>query len=230
MTRPPLVVFDLDGTLLDTAADLIGAVNHLMAEEGLPPLDPNAHKVTVSRGGKAMVAAGLEAAGVTVDDAALEALTERFVDLYIRHVADETQPFPGTLDALDRLEQAGIRLAVCTNKRHVLAIELFEKLDLLSRFAAICGGDSFAVRKPDPGHILKTIEAAGGDPATSVMVGDSYADIDAAKAAGVPVIGVSFGYTDIPVRDLGADAVIDHYDELCDTLARLSPAMAARLG
>ncbi len=224
----PLVIFDLDGTLLDTASDLIGAVNRVLADEGLPPMDGARHRPTVGKGGRAMVAAGLADAGVTVDDARLDALTERFVDYYIRHVADETQPFPGMVAALDRLAGCGVALAVCTNKREVLAIELLEKMDLLPRFAAVVGGDSLDVRKPHPGHILGTIRAAGGRSESAVMIGDSAADIDAARAAGVKVVGVSFGYTDVPVSELGADAVIDHYDDLVGALAALSPALAAR--
>ncbi|ODN70579.1 HAD-IA family hydrolase [Methylobrevis pamukkalensis] len=228
MTQP-LVIFDLDGTLLDTASDLIGAVNRVMAEEGLPPIDPVTYRATVGKGGRAMVSAALGAAGVEAEVRLLDRLTERFIDQYIRHVAEHTRPFPGAMDALDRLTAADVRLAVCTNKREVLAIELFEKLEILERFVVICGGDTFPVRKPDPQHILGTIEAAGGDPATTIMVGDSAADIDAARAAGVKVVAVTFGYTDIHVSELGADVVIDHFDDLLPALAALSPALADKL-
>ncbi|MBH0236593.1 phosphoglycolate phosphatase [Methylobrevis albus] len=230
-TGAPVVVFDLDGTLLDTAHDLIGAVNRVMAEEGLPPIEVDPHRVTVGRGGRAMVAAALAAAEVPHDEERLDRLTLRFVELYMDNVADRTVPFPNVEAALDRLAAAGIVLAVCTNKRVGLAEALFAAIGWTDRFAAVCGGDSFDVRKPEPGHILLTIAAAGGDPAAAVMVGDSAADIDAARAAGIPVVGVTFGYTPTPVRDLGPDAVIDDFADLWPALLEIAPpALAARLG
>ena len=215
------VVFDLDGTLLDTAPDLIAAVNHVVVAAGGSAAPPELLRPAVSFGGREMIRAALRHAGLGCDDAAVDAAFPAFIDRYSSHMAVHTAPFPGLLDQLDRFGSAGIAMAVCTNKLEGLTTPLLEALDLSSHFKAVAGRDTFPVHKPDPRHLLGTISRAGGAPTRAVMIGDSLTDIRTAKSAGVPVIGVTFGYTDVPVTELGCDAVISHYDQLPDALAEL---------
>ncbi len=213
----PLIVFDLDGTLLDTAPDLLHALNVVLAEEGLPALERSAVRYNFGHGARALIVEGLRLHGRDVAVDRLDGLTNRFLEVYAAEPAARTQPFPGLDGALDRLSAAGFRFAVCTNKRAALAVPVLAAVGLAERFDAVIGGDSLPVRKPHPDHLLGTIAAAGGEPARTVMIGDSDADVAAARGAGVPVIAVSFGYTE-DVAALQPDAVIDHFDELVDEL------------
>jgi 2-phosphoglycolate phosphatase, prokaryotic len=212
------IVFDLDGTLVDTAPDLIASLNHTITAAGLEPVGYEDITHLVGQGAKVMIERAFRLREVPLDEGELPALLDRFIGHYLDHMPGESQPFPGLVAALDRLRAASYRLAVCTNKMEKLAVPLIEKLGLTSRFAAIAGGDTFAVRKPDGGHIISTVEKAGGNPANAVMVGDSINDVLAAKNAGIPSIAVPFGYTDIPVDMLGADRIITHFDELTPEL------------
>jgi phosphoglycolate phosphatase len=214
-----VIAFDLDGTLVDTAPDLIGVLNVILAEHGHAGLPLEASRWLVGRGARVMLERGFAAAGELLAPDRLDALFARFIALYRARIADESRPFPGVAEALDHLAGAGARLAVCTNKPTGLSRALLDALDLSSRFAAIVGPDLAGAAKPDPRHLAYAVEAAGGGRA--LMVGDSAADVGAARAAGAPVVAVSFGYTDIPALDLGADQVIDHFAEL--------PAAARRL-
>lgn len=218
----PVAVFDLDGTLVDSAPDLLAALNAAMAQAGYAALPPETALGTVGHGAKAMIEAALAAIGVEPTPARVQPMHRHFLEHYEANIAVGTRPFPGVLDALDRLAADGALLAVCTNKFEGLSVRLLEELDMIGRFAAIVGADTLGVRKPDPGHLTGTIARAGGDPRRAVMVGDSRADIDAAKAAGVPVIAVDFGYTTVPVAELGPDHVISTY-------AALYPLAAAHL-
>jgi phosphoglycolate phosphatase len=226
----PLLVFDLDGTLLDTAPDLLGALNAVLAEEGLPAADRATLARRFGHGARALIVEGFRAAGAAADDNRLDRLTERFIVHYTGRIAAQTRPFPGAVEAMDRLEALGVRFAVCTNKRAGMATPLLEALGLAHRFAAIVGGDSLPTRKPDPGHLIGTVAAAGGDLAASVLVGDSDADVFAARGAGVPVIGVTFGYSPDPMDVLRPDAAIDSFAELDAALSRISGAFAAVIG
>jgi phosphoglycolate phosphatase len=219
--RGATIAFDLDGTLVDTAPDLIGALNVVLAECGLPALPLEAARIVAGRGARAMVARGFEAEGLTVPPEREPALFDRFIEIYVGRIARESRPFPGVVAALDALEDAGARLAVCTNKRSDLTRMLLDALDLTPRFAAIVGPDTAGFFKPDPRHLLKTIEAAGGRPDRALMVGDAVTDREAAAAAGMPVVLVSFGYSDPPAAALAPDALIDHFDELPATVRRL---------
>ncbi|QGM97826.1 HAD family hydrolase [Methylocystis parvus] len=212
--RAPILVFDLDGTLADTARDLIATLNALLAREGLPLVAPSAARSLVGAGARALVERGFAIDGAPLAPERVDPLVRDFLDHYEAHIADETMLFPGALAALDRFASAGFRLAVCTNKPEPLARLLLEKLDAADRFAAICGRGTFPMHKPDPRTLALTIEAAGGDPRRAVMVGDSKTDVDTAKNAGTPVVAVDFGYTDIPVAELAPDRVISHFDEL----------------
>jgi phosphoglycolate phosphatase len=211
---PPIVVFDLDGTLADTAHDLIATLNVVLAREKLPPIPLEQAKDLLGAGAKALIERGFATSRAELTTAKLQELFDFFLEHYAKNIAVHSVLFPGVLEAMSALESQGFKLAVCTNKMEAHAIELLKVLGIHHRFALISGKDTFEMSKPDPRHITETIRLAGGDPSRAVMVGDSHADIDAAKAALIPVVGVTFGYTNIHVRDLGADAVIDHFDDL----------------
>jgi phosphoglycolate phosphatase len=215
------VAFDLDGTLIETAPDLIGTLNRLLVQHDLPavPLDSARH--LIGRGALALLRRGFEAAGAEWDESASPDLLQAFLADYLEHIADHSTAYPGSIEALDALAARGAILCVATNKPTDLAVALFRVLGLEGRFASICGPQSVSARKPDAAHIREAVLQAGGDPAKAVMVGDSITDLDAARATGVPCILTSFGYTDTPADDLGADAVIAHFDELPAVIERL---------
>lgn len=210
----PTVLFDLDGTLLSTATDLLASLNFIMAREGLRPLDAREVGHQFGQGARAMIIHGYGLNEAQVEASRLDDLTELFVEHYAENMPGETTLFPGLADALDRLDTAGMRLAVCTNKREDLALRLLGGLGILSRFKAVGGGDSFPFRKPQGQHLVMTVERAGGDPARAVMIGDSSSDILGARDAGIPSIAVPFGYTDQPVASFGPDLIIEDYAEL----------------
>lgn len=218
----PLIVFDLDGTLIDTAPDLIDTLNVLFAREGLPAVPYDTARKLIGGGARVMIARGLEAEGRIAAPADLERMFAEFIAHYSEHVADRSQPFPGLTDALDALEADGFRFAVCTNKLENLSLRLLDALKLTGRFAAICGQDTFGIQKPDPEVLRKTIAAAGGDASRAIMVGDSITDIRTARAAGVPVVAVDFGYTERPVTELGPDRIISQFAELPAAVADFS--------
>ncbi len=180
----------------------------------------------IGAGARALIERGLAAARREVTPARLDELHRQFLTHYNEHICVLTELFPGVVAALDRLEAAGFRLAVCTNKYEDFSVRLLEALGVADRFAAICGRDTFPHYKPDPRHLTMTIEKAGGDPGRAVMVGDSLSDVAAAKAAGVPVVAATFGYSDVPVEDLGPDRIIDHFDELFPAVQSLVAAEA----
>lgn len=222
------LVFDLDGTLIDTAPDLIRATNHVLGQAGLPAVPGAEIRPYVSFGARRMIERGLELNGIIRPAADVDGLFEQFIAFYAGNIAAESQPYPSLRRTLDELVCAGATLAVCTNKREDLSRQLLSELGMTQHFAAICGRDTFPVCKPHPDHLTGTIGKAGGDPRNAVMVGDSNTDVSTANAAGIPVIGVTFGYTDVPMRQLNADAVIDHYDEFPAALAAIlarSPAV-----
>lgn len=223
---PATVVFDLDGTLVDTAPDLCAALNHALAALGRPGVPAEDVRHMVGHGARKLLERGLATSGEASTET-IEAGVPHFLDYYAAHIADGSRPFNGVESALDALAAAGARLAICTNKPVALSVALVSALGWEGRFAANLGFDSVPRPKPDAGHVLAAIAAAGGDPATTVFVGDSITDTTAAKAAGVPVVAVSFGFSDRPATELGADAVIDHYDALLPALRDLMRASAA---
>jgi phosphoglycolate phosphatase len=218
------IVFDLDGTLIDTAPDLIDTLNVIFAREGLPPVPYETARTLIGGGARAMIARGIEAEGRTVAPAELERLFQDFLAHYSEHVADRSRPFPGLTGALDALTANGSRLAVCTNKLEYLSVLLLKQLGLAQRFAVICGQDTFGVQKPDPEVLRRTIAAAGGTLRKAIMIGDSLTDIRTARAAGIPVIAVDFGYTDRPVSEFGPDRIISRFAELPSAVAELFAA------
>ncbi|MBX4867749.1 phosphoglycolate phosphatase [Rhizobium bangladeshense] len=214
----PLVVFDLDGTLLDTHTDLVESLNHTIAALGLEPVTYDDLTHLVGQGARVMIERACRLRGHPLSADTLPPLVERFVAHYAGNMPGHTQPYPGLIAAMDLLKSGGYRLAVCTNKMESLARGLLEKLGLTGYFDAITGGDTFEYRKPDARHLTSTIERAGGDVSRTVMVGDSINDIAVAKNAGVPSIAVPFGYSDVPVNTLGPDHIITHFDELTTEL------------
>jgi phosphoglycolate phosphatase len=208
------IAFDLDGTLVDTAPDLLRVLNLVLADEGLAATTLVHMRPLIGHGARVALERAAAAQGVRFAAPQLDTLTERFVALYRKGIALESRPFPGVAEALEDLAAAGARLCVCTNKRSELSVMLLEALGLARRFRAIVGADAVPARKPHPDHLRAAIAAAGGQVERALMVGDSAADANAARAAGVPVATTRFGYSDVGVEELGADAVFEHYDAL----------------
>jgi len=208
------LVFDLDGTLVDTAPDLIAATNHVLEYVRVPPVDVNNLRPWIGQGAKYMIEMAIGPAHANLTDEERDRLLERYLAFYAENIAEASQPFEGAVAALEHFQAAGARLAVCTNKMERMSKSLLAELDLARYFAVIAGRDTFDAFKPNPKHLLDTIRTAGGDAERAIMIGDTGVDIATARAARVPVIAVSFGYTDTPVHEFSPDAVIDHYRDL----------------
>jgi phosphoglycolate phosphatase len=221
------IIFDLDGTLVDTAPDLIATLNAILGAEGLPAVPDDEARGLIGQGARRMLERGLATAGRNGAD--LDRLFRDFIAYYADHIADRSRPFPGVEVALDTLAARGCTFAVCTNKLESLSVRLLTSLGLAGRFVTICGQDTFGVHKPHPEALLGTLHRAGGSLDSAVMVGDSLTDIATAKAAMMPVVAVDFGYTDVPVKDLGPDKVISHYRHLPDAVEMLLAA-GSRVG
>jgi phosphoglycolate phosphatase len=220
----PLLVFDLDGTLVDTAPDLVATLNVVFTRESLSPLPYDTARKLIGGGVRAMIVRGMEAEGRVVNPELIERLFGEFLEHYSAHIADRSRPFPGVIEARDALAARGHRFAVCTNKLESLSLLLLRELSLVDRFAVICGQDTFGIQKPDPEILRRTIAAAGGDPDAAIMIGDSATDIRTAQGAGVPVIAVDFGYSEKPVGTFGPDRIISRFADLPDSVASLVSA------
>jgi phosphoglycolate phosphatase len=229
------IIFDLDGTLVDTAPDLIATLNVILGREGLPAVPEDEARTLIGHGARRMLERGLALGRPTLggstfarqdggDSARIDRLYREFIEHYSVHLADHSRPYPGVEAALDVLARRGCTFAVCTNKLERLSQRLLTSLGLANRFVAICGQDTFGVLKPDPEALLGTLRRAGGTLDRAVMVGDSLTDIATAKAALMPVVAVDFGYTEVPVKDLGPDRIISHYNHLPDAVAMLLQA------
>ena len=218
------VVFDLDGTLIDSAPDLRTAVNRMLAEKGRRGLDLGAVTAMVGDGVHKLVERALAATGDGAPAAGeIARATRRFIGLYEGHGAVLTRAYAGAVEALKCLRDEGYALGICTNKPHGATCEILAALDLEGYFSAVLGGDSLdGVRKPDPRHLLAAVERLGATRENAVMVGDNENDVAAARGAGIPMIAVAFGYAKVPVAELGADAVIGHFDELPEAIRRLA--------
>lgn len=216
-----IVGFDLDGTLLDTSGDLGHALNHALALAGRPPVPLSETARHVGGGSSQMLRSALMASG-GVDEAAFDGLQEALVDFYAQNIARHTAFFPGGAAMLDALDARGVKLAIATNKKEALAVRLFQELGLLHRFACVIGGDTLGPgrAKPKPDMLHEMVRRCGGG--TAAFVGDTTFDVGAARAAGLPVVAVRFGFNDLPAHALGADAVIDHFDELVPALEHLA--------
>lgn len=222
--RDLTLVFDLDGTLVDTAPDLVASTNHVLDHLGLPRVTEDTLRPYVGHGARHMIEKAVGPAAEAMSAAQHEALLKRYLDFYGDHIADASRPFDGIVPLLDKFKAEGVRLAVCTNKIERMSRLLLDALDLSRYFDAVAGRDTLGAAKPHPDALLGTIRLAAGDRARAIMIGDSGVDVATAKAAGVPVIGVSFGYTETPVREFGPDAVIDHFSELEPAIAQVLPA------
>lgn len=222
------IVFDLDGTLVDTAPDLIDRLNLLFKREGVAPIAFDEARPLIGRGVKALIERSLQRQGARRSIEEIARLCEDYLGDYADHIADRSRPFPGLEGALDALERRGCRFAVCTNKLESLSVRLLDALGLTDRFAVICGQDTFGVQKPDPAILHRTIAAARGDVSAAVMVGDSETDIATARAAGLPVIAVDFGYTEAPIANLAPDRIISHFDMLPVAIDDLFPGSSVQ--
>jgi phosphoglycolate phosphatase len=220
---PAVVAFDLDGTLVDTAPDLVAALNHALARLGVAAVPAHDVRAMVGHGARRLVERGLAAAGVA-DAALIDQGVAHFLDHYRANIAVGSRPFDGVERALDSLSARGARLAICTNKPEALTLALLGALGWQGRFAAVLGADSRPWRKPDPRHLTDTLEAAGSHAGDAVYVGDSLTDSLAASAAGVPFVLVGHGYSAEPLAAVPADARIDHFDALEPVVAALLQA------
>jgi phosphoglycolate phosphatase len=225
-----VIAFDLDGTLVDTAPDLIGTLNVLLRDEGLPAQPLNESRPFIGRGARWLIERGFEAAGQHLHPARAQALFDRFIPLYREHIADESRPFPGCEAALDALRADGAKLVVCTNKYTDLSVALLEAVGIADRFEAVIGADSTPAIKPDPRHLQAAVDAVGGDITRAILVGDAATDAGAARAAKAGLILVSFGYTEIPAADLNPDILIHSFDELPQACVRLLSACGVEAG
>ena len=215
------VVLDLDGTLVDTAPDLVATLNAVLARAGRDQLALERMRALVSGGARGLMRTGFALTGAPVDDDEIEALVPDFLAIYDARLCDASRPYPGVAATLAAFRRRGIRLGVCTNKPHGMAERLLGRLDLLRPFDALLGGDSIEVRKPHPRHIEATLDALGCPAARAVMVGDSVADVEAARGAGVPVILAGYGYGIESARAAGADGEIDAFADLPRAIAAL---------
>jgi phosphoglycolate phosphatase len=225
--NPWTIVFDLDGTLVDTAPDLLVALNRALEGAGFDPVSIQVLRPAMSYGARRMVELGLAAQPADKQQAMcgsgqIDALTQVLLAHYKNNYAMESRLYPHVREVLQALTDEGAIIAVCTNKSEDLSRQLLKTLDLTHYFSAICGKETFAVSKPHPDHLIKTVEAASGRINWSVMIGDSDVDIKTALAAQVPVIGVSHGYSPLPLETYGPDIVINHFGEFFEALDSLT--------
>ena len=218
-----LIVFDLDGTLVDTAPDLIDTLNVILARHDVQAIGFDDARAMIGAGVKPLLQRALTSHGIHLPADTIDVLYDEYLQLYAAHIADRSRPFPGLEQALDALAAEGCRFAVCTNKLEWLSVRLLDALGLAERFSAICGQDTFSMRKPDPEMLRLTIMRAGGSLRQAVMVGDSMTDVVTARSAAVPVVAVDFGYTETPPAQLGADRLISHFDALPAAVQSLVP-------
>lgn len=224
----PTIVFDLDGTLVDSAPDLIDTLNFILRGEGITPLPFELARPMIGHGARVLLERGFDALGRTCAPADMDRMFKAYIEHYAGRIAQLTRPYPGLEAALDKLTAQGYGLAVCTNKLEWLSVKLLDTLGLTPRFAAICGQDSFGMAKPDPEILRRTITKAGGDPRNAVMVGDSETDVRTAQAAGIPVVAVDFGYPDGGLAALKPDRTVSHFDALPDAVFDLLRVAKAR--
>jgi phosphoglycolate phosphatase len=222
------IVFDLDGTLVDTAPDLAEATNYVLSTLGLDRINELEIRPFVGHGALAMIDGAVKAHGRKLSERELHDLFEVFLVYYSAHIADYSAPYPHVIAALDGLRAEGATLAVCTNKMEKQAHAVLKAMKLDGYFAAVTGRDSLGAYKPDPRHLTETIALAGGNQKSSIMIGDSETDIRTAKAASVPIVAVSFGYSVDPVASFGPDTIIDDYRDLRAALDRVTEASVSR--
>lgn len=221
-TWPRAAIWDLDGTLIDSAPDLANILNQLLLQDGIPPLCTKSVVGMVGAGARKLVERGYRAAGSPLAERNLDSRFEHFVRLYSETPVDTTRLYPGVRDCLQHLRDEGIRQAVCTNKPHAITADILDRLGVSSYFKTVIGGDSVATRKPDPAPVLACLERLGCPAGDAVMIGDSDADVGAASAAGVRCLFVTYGYCDVPLATLRPDAACDRPTDIPDALRRLA--------
>lgn len=216
------VIFDLDGTLVDSAPDLMAATNRILTRHGRRPVALEEVRRFVGHGARALITRGFAATGEALADGALEPLYQEFVASYADNIAEGSRAFPGVEALLERCRMEGVALGVCTNKLEGLSVKLLAELGLGHYFGAVVGPDTLGIAKPDPRPLLETAARLGlAKGGRAIMIGDSETDILTARAAGMPVIAVPFGYTPRPVSEFAPDALVEHYDGMWDAIARL---------
>ena len=220
-TFPRAAVFDLDGTLIDSAGDIADVLNDCLRDEGIAAFAEPAVVTMIGSGAKVLVERALDRLGRRDDTALLDRVFDSFAARYATLGAGRSKAFPGAVEVLERLSRDGVGLAICTNKPEEITQRVLDQLDLTRWFRAVIGESPRLPRKPAPDMLQAALAGLGVDRRDAVMIVDSAADIGTAKAAGVRSIAVTFGYTTIPPRELGADAVIQHFSELHEALARL---------
>jgi phosphoglycolate phosphatase len=213
-----IIAFDLDGTLVDTAPDIIGALNLVLREEGIKPYHLDEARPLIGRGALELLRRGFALAGHPLTPGQEQPLLDRLLKHYETHIDAFSKPFEGVVEAMDALSAAGAKLAVCTNKHTYLSVELIKRLGWSERFGSNRGSDSVPAKKPDAGHLQACVDDIGGDIKKTILVGDSETDFMTARNAGVPSILVSFGYSERPIQELDCDVLIDHYDALVDAI------------
>ncbi len=221
-TRFDTVLYDLDGTLIDSAKDMQVAVSRVLADHGLPAVTEDDVRIFMGQGSKVTMNKAFRKYGKTLDDDALSAVTREFVRYYEADPVGHTTAFAGVAEVVQGFDKLGLKQGVCTNKFERPSRMILEHLRLMPPIADLAGADTFPVRKPDPRHILMLVERMGRTPGKAVMVGDSIHDVEAAHAAGLPAVLVSWGYTDRPASELGAEAVIERFDALPQALKMLA--------
>ncbi len=215
------IIFDLDGTLVDTAPDLMHATNHVLATLKRRPITMDEVRSFVGHGAKALITRGCQATGDPVDVRAIETLYQEFIIYYAANIAVSSKPFPGLIKFLERCQKENIATGVCTNKLESLSLRLLEALDLKKYFGSVVGPDTIGIAKPDPRPYAEALTRLGVGDAKSIMIGDSETDILTARAAGVLVIAVPFGYTPKPVIEYKPDLLVEHYDDMWDATQKL---------
>ena len=220
MTNPkPIILFDLDGTLIDSAPDLVGTLNIILKRHGRTTLTISAVKKLVGNGARALLERGFKETGAPAEN--LDALTVEFIETYVPNCAVLSRPFSGVIETLDTFANSGYRMAVCTNKPQAPSETILTKLGLMQYFEVVVGGDFFPMRKPDPQHLLGALQLMDAPENPAIMVGDSYNDVASARNAGMPVIVVTYGYTTTPAHELGGDILVDHFSDIVTAVARL---------
>ena len=221
-SRFDTVIYDLDGTLIDSAKDMQVAVSNVLADHRLPPVSEDDVRIFMGQGSKVTMGKAFAKHGKALDDETLSAVTREFVRYYEADPTSHTVAYQGVPEVVAGFHRLGLKQGVCTNKFETPSRMILEHLKLMPPISDVAGADTFTVRKPDPGHILQLIARMGGDPKRAVMIGDSIHDVEAAHAAGLPAVLVSWGYTARPASELGAEAVIDRFDALPEALGRMA--------
>lgn len=215
-------IFDLDGTLVDTAPDIVAALNGALSDLGYGTVGGDAGRAMIGGGARRLVELALAAqTGSEPGDGLVETALERFMVYYGEGSVARSAVYPGVREALSRFGEEGLAMGVCTNKPHAISLTVLDRLDLGGHFRAVVGGDALPEKKPAASHLLETVSRTQKDAAEVIMVGDSATDVAAARNAGVPVVVVSYGYSMLPAAELGADAVIADMRELPDVMAGL---------